>query len=78
MNAGIIPFTFVNAEDYDKIDKNDKLCIPNIRNIILNGEKAILKNETKDQEYNIEYQLSSRQKEIICKGGLLNYTRELS
>ena len=78
VNAGIIPFTFKNSEDYDKISVNDELCLPAIREVIANGKTAVLKNNTTGEEYELDYQLSGRQVDIILAGGLLDYTRENS
>ena len=78
VNAGIIPFTFKNSEDYDKISVNDELCLPEIRDVISNGKTAVLKNKTTGEEYELDYQLSERQVQIILAGGLLDYTRENS
>ncbi len=76
VNAGIIPFTFKNPEDYDKISVNDTLQLPDIRDIIENGKSAVLKNITTDESYELDYQLSERQVQVILAGGLLDYTRE--
>ncbi|MCQ2471533.1 MAG: aconitate hydratase [Clostridia bacterium] len=78
VNAGIIPFTFKNAEDYDKISVNDELQLPEIRDVIANGKDAILKNITTGEEYALDYQLSQRQVDVLLAGGLLDYTRENS
>ena len=78
VNAGIIPFTFKNSEDYDKISVNDELCLPDIKDILSNGKTAVLKDVTTGDEFELEYQLSDRQIQIILAGGLLDYTRENS
>ncbi len=78
INAGIMPFTFANADDYDKIDTNDTLALEGIRNTIQNGNKVVLKNITKGQEYELNYDYSDRQKDMILAGGLLNYTKNNS
>ncbi len=77
INAGILPFTFADEADYDKIDQMDELSLPNIREKIANGETVTLKNLTKDEEYALEANFSQRQKDILLAGGLLDYTREL-
>lgn len=77
INAGILPFTFANEADYDKIDQMDELSLPNIREKIANGEAVTLKNLTKGEEYALEANFSQRQKDILLAGGLLDYTREL-
>ena len=76
INAGILPLTFANADDYDKISQGDELSLKGIKNAIINNEPAILVNLTKNEEYAINYDLSQRQKDIILAGGLLNYTKE--
>ncbi len=76
INAGILPLTFANADDYDKITQGDELSLKGIKNAIINNEPAILVNLTKNEEYSINYDLSQRQKDIILAGGLLNYTKE--
>ena len=78
VNAGIIPFTFKDEADYDKISVNDELCLPSIREAIANGSEVTLKNITTGEEYALDYQLSERQRDIILAGSLLDYTRENS
>lgn len=76
VNAGIIPFTFANEADYDRISVNDELCLEGIRESIANGTDVTLKNLTTGESYKIDYQLSERQRDILLAGGLLDYTRE--
>ena len=78
INAGILPLTFKNAEDYDKISQFDELEFNDIKNNIINDKPVILKNKTTGEIYEVIPQLSSRTKDIILAGGLLNYTRENS
>ena len=75
INAGIMPFTFVNADDYDKIDTDDMLALDGIRAKLEKGEKVVLRNITKGQEYELNYDYSDRQTAMILSGGLLNYTK---
>ncbi|MCR4924841.1 MAG: aconitate hydratase [Clostridiales bacterium] len=76
INAGIMPFTFANESDYDKISQGDELCLPDIRNRLENGKEVVLKNLTKNEEYKLSYDFSERQRDMLLAGGLLNYTRE--
>ena len=76
INAGIIPFTFKNGDDYDRIDTNDVLCLPDVKAEIAKGKEVKLINKTKNEEYTLCYELSERQRDMILAGGLLNYTRE--
>ena len=75
INAGILPLNFANSEDYDRISQGDELSLKGIKNAIINNEPAKLLNLTKGEEYELKYDLSQRQKDIILAGGLLNYTK---
>lgn len=79
VNAGILPFTFKNEYDYDKIDQLDELALPEIRERIKNNLPVILKNNTKGEEYELDSShLSKRQRDMLLCGGLLDYTREIN
>ena len=73
INFGIIPLTFKNDSDYDSIEQGDEIEIPNIRNIINEGWAVVVKNKTKDTEFEVDYTLSGRQRDIILAGGTLAY-----
>ena len=77
VNAGILPLTFVNESDYDKISEGDKLELANIRADITAGKQEItLVNKTTGDNISVLCELTERQKDIILAGGLLDYTRE--
>ncbi|MBR5113374.1 MAG: aconitate hydratase [Clostridia bacterium] len=76
VNAGIMPFTFANPDDYDKIDTDDILALDGIREKIAAGAEVTLRNVTKGEEYKLAYDYSERQTAMILAGGLLNYTKE--
>lgn len=78
VNAGIIPLTFVNEADYDRIDQGDELELKGIRAAIEDAASVQLTNKTKGETYDLTYDLSDRQREMLLAGGLLNYTRETS
>lgn len=75
INAGIIPMTFENETDYDKIELLDELVIENAPEQIKNGDTVKVIDKTKGFEFNARVNLSERQKEMLCAGGLLNYTK---
>ena len=75
INNGILPLCFVNEADYDKIDRDDVLELPDIRKAIENGTKITVKNTTKGAEYEVTCELSERGKGMILAGGLLNFTK---
>lgn len=76
INAGILPLNFVNPDDYDKINQGDELSLEGIKTAIINSAPAVLKNLTTGETYELKYDLSERQKDIILAGGLLNFTKK--
>ena len=76
INAGILPLTFVNEADYDKISQNDDLVIENLINSIKGDGKLVVKNKSNGAEIPVVCELSERAKAIVVAGGLLNFTKE--
>ena len=77
INAGILPLTFVNEADYDKISQGDEITIDNVRADIEAGKSQLtVKNKTTGDEIAVLCELTGRTKDIILAGGLLDYTRE--
>lgn len=76
INAGILPLTFANENDYDLINEGDDLVINNVIDSILNDKQLIVENKTNGKNIAVNCQLSGRAKDIILAGGLLNYTKE--
>ena len=72
VNFGILPLTFIDASDYDKIDQNDELSLINIRDAIQQGKELTVKNISKNCSFNVHYNLSDRQIKILLLGGLIN------
>ncbi|MBI3581249.1 MAG: aconitate hydratase [Nitrospinae bacterium] len=72
VNFGIVPFTFVNAADYDQIAQGDKLTI-RVGN--LDGDDVIIHNETKGVQIPVKHGLSPREKDQIRAGGALGLAK---
>jgi len=75
INNGIIPITFENPDDYDRFELGDELELPDVRHRILNGDSISIVNTTKNITVTGVVSLSERQKQMLCAGGLLNYTK---
>lgn len=71
INAGIMPLTFANADDYDLLAQGDALKLSDIFAGLDAGE-IILHNGKHDIKLVAEF--TRRQKEILKAGGLLKYT----
>ena len=77
INAGILPLTFVNENDYDKISQGDEIAIENVRADIEAGKTQLtVVNKTTGEQIPVLCELTGRTKDIILAGGLLDYTRE--
>ena len=74
INAGIIPMTFANEADYDKIEQMDELSMSNLAEQIKSGVVKV-QDVTKGFEFEVKVDLSQRQREMLEAGGLLNYTK---
>ncbi len=75
INSGILPLTFENEADYDKIDQGDELEIPGIRQNVTDGTPMVLVNKTKGIQIPLTTVFTHRQKTMILAGGLLNATK---
>ncbi len=74
INAGILPLTFKNADDYDRLTQGDSLEIDGLFDALKSGN-ALLKNVTKNESYELSCQFSDRQQKMLLAGGLLKYTK---
>ena len=75
INAGIMPLTFKNPEDYDKLTQGDKLTLSNVFEGMDKGE-ITLTNETTGESFALSCSFTERQKEILKAGGLLSFTKK--
>ena len=75
INFGIIPLTFKSESDYDEIESGDEIEIPNIRDLISKNEPLIVKNLAKRKDFEVNYELSERQRNILFAGGMLSYIK---
>ncbi len=78
INSGILPMTFADEADYDRINNGDVLVLENARDQIKAGNELVLKNRTANTTIRVKTALSGRQVDIMLAGGLLNYTRNQS
>ncbi|MBR3708229.1 MAG: aconitate hydratase, partial [Lentisphaeria bacterium] len=74
INFGIIPFTFANPADYDKIDPADAIRIADLHGAVKAGEGvAVLeKADGSTVEIPVKTKLTDEDKAIILAGGRLN------
>ena len=75
INAGIMPLTFKNPEDYDRLNQGDMLSVSGVFEGMDNGEMT-LNDETTGESFTLCCSFTERQKAILKAGGLLKYTKE--
>ncbi len=75
INFGILPLTFVNEADYDKIEANDTLELDTTH---LDKKPLTLKNVTKGIDIPVTHSLTDRDLEIVKAGGTLAYVKSRS
>ena len=75
INAGILPLTFENPDDYDALQPGARLRIDDIRAGMAAGSLT-LTDTAAGKAYSVVCSLTERQQAILLAGGLLNYTKE--
>ena len=75
INAGILPLTFANPDDYDRLSQGDTLSLRGVFEGMERGS-VTLTDETTGEDIALVCQLTKRQRAMLRAGGLLAYTRE--
>ena len=75
INAGILPLTFQNSEDYYAVAQGHRLTMERVEQALRAGEGEVL-DQTTGRSFPVRCDLTPRQQAIVLAGGLLNYTKE--
>jgi aconitate hydratase len=73
INAGILPLTLANADDYDALEQGAALSLDNIRKGM---ETGTLTATAGGKKITLNCDLTERQRSILMAGGLLRYIGE--
>jgi aconitate hydratase len=76
VNFGILPLTFDDPQDWERIDQEDTLILDNLIADLQTGRQVRIRNRTKNQVYTLIYTLSGRQLRVLLVGGLINAIRK--
>lgn len=76
VNFGILPLTFSNKNDFDKIEPEDILLIENLKTSISQKSRISVKNKTKNINFEVEHTLTDRQIEMVIAGSLINIIKK--
>ena len=73
-NFGILPLTFKDPKDYDRIEKGDKVVFPDVRKVIEKGGQEI-PVEVDGKTIMTVLDVSDRQRKHLLAGGTLNFVK---
>ncbi len=76
INFGIVPLTFKDPADYERIEQGACITIHGIREALINGAQEVTATLDDGTEIGLLLELSNRDREILTKGGLLNWVRD--
>ena len=76
VNFGILPLTFAEAGQRERIEQGDILRLENVRQTIKDGHELELVNESKNESYWVHHDLSARQVKALLHGSLINLFRQ--
>jgi aconitate hydratase len=76
-NFGIAPLTLDDPDEYDRIDQEDDLEVPNLASLVAAGETTFeVMNHTKGHPFVVHLELLERPRKVLLAGGLLNLVRD--
>jgi aconitate hydratase len=76
VNFGILPLTFSQPDDYQKIEIDDVIVIHDVHQQIKSGPDVTAILRSKGQSITLRHKLSPRQIEILLEGGLINWVKK--
>lgn len=75
INFGILPLTFEDPDDYDKIQEMDTLKLSHLENLY-QDRTLVVYDQTSDQKIRCRVECTDADLDLIMAGGALNYIRQ--
>ncbi len=75
VNFGVLPITFADPDDYDRVEQGDEIVIRHAADQIRAGRDVTVENRTRSQTYRCTHALSSRQVDLVAAGSLISFLR---
>ncbi len=72
INFGILPLIFKEEEEYGMIKQGDLLEIKNVRTVLMEKGRMIVRNLSQERSFEMSYNFSERQQVLLLAGGALN------
>lgn len=76
INFGILPLTFENPDDYEKLEPGDILEFKNVTEHLREHKRINAQVKNKNLEIIFEHRLTQRQIDVLQAGGLINWAKE--
>lgn len=76
INFGILPLTFSDPSDYEKIEQGDILEIVNVYDSLENDKPFRVINKSKNYSFEVLAKFTKKEKEVLKAGGLLPYIKK--
>lgn len=77
INAGILPLTFVDAEDYGKVQQGDALELSGVLGSLKSGNLLVVVDKTRNHTFKVAFSGSERDIETLLMGGTINYLKQV-
>jgi aconitate hydratase len=77
INAAVLPLTFIDESDYDRIEQGDELEIPGLREAVAAGDEVLVRNLTRGLDIRARHAMTPRLVQVYLDGGMLNHIRGL-
>ncbi len=77
INFGIVPLTFEDGDDWQKVEQGDQLRMTGLVARLKAGEPFDIENLTRNRAFRVGFALSERQLEVLLSGGLINHIRHI-
>ena len=75
VNFGVLPLTFMDPADYDRLEQGDVIRVESIHAAITSGPTIPVKNLTRKLTFVARHSLSDRQVDVYMAGGLINWKK---
>jgi aconitate hydratase len=75
INFAIVPIEFADPADYDKINQDDEIQIPDLAKAVKESDTIKILNKTTGKEIVAKLDISQRDREVLLDAGLMSYTR---
>lgn len=75
VNVAVLPITFLDEADYDRIEQGDLLELPDLRRAVAAGHDLVVRNVTRGFEILATHAMTPRLVQVYLDGGMLNHVK---